>query len=1430
MAILKDLIVQGPSRFIGEAKGTKFVTEGGTSSQFVKGDGSLDSTEYVAITKGTKTYTGVIGTADNNPGAVFYFLSVKPKDWNAPCVIKYRISASMAGQVQGTAQSVMSLCFCRNTVPSYDVWNYIGNTSYRPYYYHYRYLVTETGYNAGYGHLVGIGLQSSYTPTNSTYARTFVIDVLEAENCDFTFLSSMTKYASVPGTGSTNFSGESTFDATTNGETHTSDRNTTNLISLSGGLGPAGSLGIFPYTLIMQEGNGSWSPIVTSYSTGTTKTVNSAGFRTDLIFYYYNSSTAAANAVNITGLYSVTTLDFRYSANCGTTLTNSRPIYLVGTFNPDDGLFYLDSTTWWSQEVDPNGNPTRYIDSNGEVKYIHKAYILLGQTYSTYQIQLYPDHPIYYGYNGEVKPWSKESEKEEIIYRYPRLESDYLTFEALSDGTMGFSGESGRNISYSIDNGETWSEATTPVTIDVSEGDKIMWKGEMTPNGNYGIGKFNGSAAFAAYGNPNSLLYGDNFVGQHVVANAFRGRNAGSYEYMNVNGSTTSYLGAGLFYNTRIVNASGLFLDDTLADRCYESMFYKCTSLTTPPQFSVATLATGCYGRMFAGCTALKTAPSLPTTTLAQSCYSGMFLSCTSLREAPQLSATTLANNCYEHMFYGCYNLTTPPQLPATTLANYCYAYMFYRCSSLDIPTSEYNEPIELLPATTLADYCYSFMFYGCTSLRYLYIGPSSQFWNEYSDEPEPEVLFEGFTLATACFSYMFAYCRELRGFYINLNYNLDTVPSNCFRGTFSNCSSLQLFEFYLPAATLTSYCYANMFENCTSLEYPPDLYDVTTLASHCCESMFKGCTSLYNTASMGNVTTLADYCFSNMYNGCTSLVSSSSLPNVDLASFCYYHMFQDCTSLSTPPELPATTLANNCYASMFQGCTSLTTTPTLPATTLANYCYADMFALCSSLTIPPQLPATTLANNCYYNMFQDCTSLTTTPELQATTLQSGCYSGMFQGCTSLTTAPTLPATTLTNSCYYYMFNGCTSLTAVPSLPATTLDSYCYSSMFQGCTSLKEAPDILATAYASSCFNRMFQGCTSLEKAPNIQTETAQSDSHDYMFSGCTSLNFIHNQLKTVTNTTTSSHGSSTTNSPIDGWLNNVAEVGIYVKPDNGVTWTNINIPAGWTVMTESQWANYQLEHPDELYSSNCNFIVTATYSSENNNWTADKTAVAVKNAVELGKSVYLKIVTEADDETLTELIPLIYMQRSAYGSYTIYYQAQSLNYPWEDPAPERILYRHYSTTVYKSTIVLATKEEAGAIPIENHGTSDTTFALTPNIQHKWGSVSSLTLTLATPDDSSRVNEYLFSFTSPSTPTTLSLPATVEWAIELDIEANKTYYVSIVDNLATFLTAGMTVNDTTQTTYATKVYVDEIMSDLEDFAYRTDPNIDYNEF
>ena len=85
-----------------------------------------------------------------------------------------------------------------------------------------------------------------------------------------------------------------------------------------------------------------------------------------------------------------------------------------------------------------------------------------------------------------------------------------------------------------------------------------------------------------------------------------------------------------------------------------------------------------------------------------------------------------------------------------------------------------------------------------------------------------------------------------------------------------------------------------------------------------------------------------------------------------------------------------------------------------------------------------------------------------------------------------------------------------------------------------------------------------------------------------------------------------------------------------------------------------------------------------------------------------------------------------------------------------------------------------------------NHGTSDTTFELTPNTFHVWDEMTALTLTLGT-EISGVANEYLFQFTSPATPTTLTLPDDIKFTDDLVIEANKIYQISILKGLGSVL-------------------------------------------
>ena len=117
-------------------------------------------------------------------------------------------------------------------------------------------------------------------------------------------------------------------------------------------------------------------------------------------------------------------------------------------------------------------------------------------------------------------------------------------------------------------------------------------------------------------------------------------------------------------------------------------------------------------------------------------------------------------------------------------------------------------------------------------------------------------------------------------------------------------------------------------------------------------------------------------------------------------------------------------------------------------------------------------------------------------------------------------------------------------------------------------------------------------------------------------------------------------------------------------------------------------------------------------------------------------------------------------------------------------------------------------KGEDGRITEINHGTNDTTFTLTPNVRHVWGEVTALNLTLAA-GDSGYSNEYLFRFFSGSTPTVLTLPQTIQWVQPLTCQQDKYYEVSIVNNLAAYITSGMVAAESSGGTpeYATKDWV-----------------------
>lgn len=349
--------------------------------------------------------------------------------------------------------------------------------------------------------------------------------------------------------------------------------------------------------------------------------------------------------------------------------------------------------------------------------------------------------------DGFIKPnVSHCIEEDEEHYTPYTYADEYLTFDALEDGTFTFtlnkevSTDEVQSISYSLDGGKNWvttgnanNQTVTITTPTVSRGNSVIWKGDankLVKNASLSNGVPLGATvisstnSFNAKGNIMSLLYGDEYKNKVDLTDK---NYCFTYLFKDCTGLTSAEnlsLPATalakscyqkMFQGCTSLTTAPILPAKTLADNCYYDMFDGCTSLTTAPELPATTLVDWCYAFMFDGCTNLASAPELPATVLTEYCYNGMFRDCTSLTTAPALPAKTLATNCYYQMFYGCTSLTTAPELPATNLvpgSTYAgvYSNMFRDCTSLTTAPE--------LPATTLTSRCYLSMFSGCTSLN----------------------------------------------------------------------------------------------------------------------------------------------------------------------------------------------------------------------------------------------------------------------------------------------------------------------------------------------------------------------------------------------------------------------------------------------------------------------------------------------------------------------------------------------------------------------------------------------------------------------------------------------------------------------------------------------------------------------------------------
>ena len=165
----------------------------------------------------------------------------------------------------------------------------------------------------------------------------------------------------------------------------------------------AGKNGLRPYTLCMKDDEGNWTSIVNQATTGfSDKTCYTGGLQLGGILYHATNATYAAGANGGQVWESYGGIDFRYSANgiangATTTLQYRKPIYLVGTLDEDDGLFYLDTTKWWTQDTFQEG----------------RVYVQIGTAYSSY-------YAIFLAANNPAYVWDPTAQKL-VEFTYSRI-------------------------------------------------------------------------------------------------------------------------------------------------------------------------------------------------------------------------------------------------------------------------------------------------------------------------------------------------------------------------------------------------------------------------------------------------------------------------------------------------------------------------------------------------------------------------------------------------------------------------------------------------------------------------------------------------------------------------------------------------------------------------------------------------------------------------------------------------------------------------------------------------------------------------------------------------------------------------------------------------------------------------------------------------
>lgn len=379
-----------------------------------------------------RSYTNLYGNANSWAGATWYFLTVHPTAWTSEWTIRYRLEIQGANSnYQGTYQCIVS--GSHGIYTTYHFLNSFYSTSYRPIYYHVNHSTTQAGYNAGYGHKIGISLYNAQNPTSSSYSRDVRVVLLECQNCTAELNDTLEIPPNSTMTGYTKLN--STYYTTTNtnsagnynllngydqGLSETGDANTVITYgTLEYYFRPYnGANPLYRYKFVALDKDNRVVPLTTTNVANGTAVTNitptNVAFRPDKIWWYSTTTTIAAS-----GLLGAQTLwRSGYNANSSTnggmaicnfneTVPAYRLIYLCGIYNKTTGLFILrDGGTASSKnyyKLVPTNTANITLSSYFTRDY---DYILLGGTYSSNNyIQLFDNNPMFHFDGSHLLPW-----------------------------------------------------------------------------------------------------------------------------------------------------------------------------------------------------------------------------------------------------------------------------------------------------------------------------------------------------------------------------------------------------------------------------------------------------------------------------------------------------------------------------------------------------------------------------------------------------------------------------------------------------------------------------------------------------------------------------------------------------------------------------------------------------------------------------------------------------------------------------------------------------------------------------------------------------------------------------------------------------------------------------------------------------------------